>query len=215
MSESGQTSFIPKRPITGSLSDRPGMSHSFGLINIVAFFILAASLVFYGGAWFYHQALYDEINNKCQSASDAGAQVQRCGLKATVALEQRNLPQDTILDLQRLDRKFRIAGDLLAKHIDMLPIFEMLEQLTLPSVYYDSFNYSAKGISMGGKASSYEDVAIQTQIFSADRGRIQSFIFSDLNSDAGSLVTFKLTMILEPSLTSYAASSTNSNALSS
>src|SRR3989344_3639389 len=171
MSESGQTSFIPKRPISGSLSDRPGMSHSFGLVNIVAFFVLAASLVFYGGAWFYHQALYDEINNECQSAADAsaGAQVQRCGLKATVALEQRNLPQDTILDLQRLDRKFKIAGDLLVKHIDMLPIFEMLEQLTLPSVYYDSFNYSSKGISMSGKAASYEDVAIQTQIFAEDQ----------------------------------------------
>ena len=216
MPESGQTSFIPKRPITGTIGQRPAMSRSFGLLNVIAFLILLASLVFYGGSWFYRRVLDDDINKPCGAAISGDARVERCGLIATVEREQRNLDQNTIVLFQRLDNKFKIASDLLNKHIDILPIFALLEELTLPSIYYDSFSFTGgKGISLGGKAASYEDIAIQTQILAGDQGRIQSFIFSDLNTATDGLVTFKLTMILEPSLTAYGtiapASSANPN----
>src|SRR3989344_2751981 len=170
MAESAQTSFIPKRPLDASMTARPKSSRSFGLLNVIAFFILLASLIFYGGAWFYKAVLDDEINRPCEPAV-CSSQAQRCGLIASLERERHNLDQDTILLFQRLDHKFKIASDILASHIDLLPVFQMLEKLTLPSIYFDSFSFSAdKGITMEGKAISYEDIAVQTQIFSEDKG---------------------------------------------
>lgn len=204
MADSAQTSFIPKRPLDASINQRPKSSHSFGLLNVIATFILLASLIFYGGAWFYQTVLDDEINRPCEPVAAGSSQVSRCGLIASLERERQNLDQDTILLFQRLDHKFKIASDILADHLDLLPVFKMLEQLTLPSIYFDSFSFTAdKGITMEGKAISYEDIAVQTQIFSADKGRIQSFIFSDLDTDTDGVVIFKLTMILEPALLSY------------
>ncbi|MEA1929885.1 MAG: hypothetical protein U9M92_03350 [Patescibacteria group bacterium] len=204
MDKQGQTSFIPKRPESGSLVSRPKRARSMGLINIIAGFLLVAALLFYGGSWFYRGVLADEINRPCQVSDLADEdRVQRCGLRATVEREQQNLPQNTILLLQRLDHKFKIADDLLGDHLNILPVFAMLEELTLPSIYYDRFDYGAKGLSLSGQAASYEDIAIQTRIFSEDIGRIESFIFSDLNSNDAGRVTFRLTMILDQALASY------------
>ena len=198
-----ETSFIPKRPLDASMIERPKSSRSFGLLNVIAFFILLASLIFYGGSWFYKKVLTDEINRPCEPAA-GNSQVQRCGLIASLERERQNLDQDTILLFQRLDHKFKIASDILDSHLDLLPVFQLLEELTLPSIYYNSFSFNAdKGITMEGKAISYEDIAVQTQIFSADKGRIQSFIFSDLDTDKDGVVIFKLTMILEPAVISY------------
>ena len=178
------TSFIPKR-----VMDRPERpkARPTGLLLVIAAFILVISLALLGGTYFYKGLLAKKVET----------------LETSVEKERKALDQPTIIQFQRLDDKLKVASELLDKHISLVPIFKMLEELTLPTVGYTSFDFKPKAISMAGVADSYEDVAIQAEIFNKDHKRIQSFVFSDLDLDAKGKVIFKLTIIPEDGLTSY------------
>ena len=178
------TSFIPKR-----VMDKPERlgARPTGLLLIIAVLILIISLALWGGTYFYQGLL--------------GKQVKE--LEVSVEKERQALDQPTIVQFQRLDDKLKVAGDLLDKHVSLVPVLKMLEELTLPTVAYTSFDFKPKAVSLGGLAESYEDVAIQAEIFDQDKKRIQSFVFSDLDLDVRGKVIFKLTIIPEDDLTSY------------
>lgn len=195
------TSFIPKRTL--DQVERP-RRRGINLFVVIASLILLISLVFLGGAFGYKVWLADEINRPCTEVNEGGAISYRsCGLLATVELEERNIDRETILRLQRLDRKFKLSEDLLEKHTTTLPVFGLLEELTLPEISYTNFDFTPTGIVITGRAQSYEDVAIQSDIFGAHKSQIASFIFSDLNLDVGGDVTFQLDMTLGSDFTAY------------
>jgi hypothetical protein len=177
------TSFIPKR-----VMDRPERptARPTGLLLIIAVLILIISLVLWGGTYFYQGFLDKQVKD----------------LEASVESARKALDQPTIVQFQRLDNKLKVAGELLDKHISLVPVLRMLEELTLPTVGYTKFDFKSTSISMEGVAASYEDVAIQAEIFGKDK-RIQSFVFSDLDLDNNGKVIFKLTIIPEAGLTSY------------
>lgn len=179
------TSFIPKRVL-----DKPGraMVRPTGLLLVISIVILFISVVLLGGSYFYKQLLEKRVVT----------------LDESVKVERKNLDQSTILSFQRLDHKLRIAENLINKHISILPLFTLLEDLTLPTVRYTNFSYTAKAVSITGQATSYEDIAVQTKVFSSEKTRIQSFIFSDLNLDPQGNVSFKLTIVPETGITAYA-----------
>src|SRR3989344_1353848 len=178
------TSFIPKRVM--DRPERPG-ARPVGLLLIIAVLILVISLALWVGTYFYRGLLENQVK----------------GLEASVEKERQALDQPTIVQFQRLNDKLKVARDLLDKHVSLVPVFKMLEELTLPTVGYTSFDFKPKAIALSGLAASYEDVAIQAEIFGQDKKRIQSFVFSDLDLDAKGKVIFKLTIIPEDGLTSY------------
>ncbi len=198
--EREQTSFIPKRSLT--LPDRPA-ARPMNLLMVIAVAILILAALFYGGARFYQNYLEQEISQKCDETVSGDTSEKKCGLEAAVLDKENNLDRATILDLERLDKKLRIVGDLKDSHATAIPIFKLLEELTLPTVHYNSFSYTPKAISIQGGAGSYEDIAVQTQVFSDDKGRIDSFLFSDLDLDSKGEVVFKLTIVPNPNLISY------------
>lgn len=194
---SQQASFIPKSALTKQERPTPRPTN---LLFVIAILIFAISATVFGGAYGYKTILTAEIERPC---SPDGTGVERCGLKASVERERQNIDQNTITSLQRLDSKLEIAEKVLIDHQTVLPVFTLLENLTLPTIAYRGFTYSTKGLTMDGKATSYEDIAVQTQIFSANKKQIQSFIFSDLNLDNEGAVTFKLTVVLDPAVINY------------
>lgn len=191
-----QASFIPK-----SALERPTerTSNSTSLLLVISLVLVMVSGIVLGGALLYKSVLDNEINASCGAA---GQGEQRCGLKATVERERRNIDQITIRALQRLDKKLSAVDKLVAQHKDLLRVFRLLEQNTLASVSYSSFSYGEKGMSLNGQAMSYEDVAIQTKIFDEAKrqNQIQEFMFSDLDADDKGLVKFKLTIVINPTL---------------
>lgn len=197
MPPGASSSFIPKAALT---KDQRPKRRAGGLLLTIGVMVLIISALAFGGVYGYRLILQSEINRPC--APD-GTGATRCGLKATVERERQNIDQNTITSLQRLDGKLSIAERLIAEHQTILPVYRILEELTLPTISYRSFNYSAKAVSIDGIATSYEDIAVQTQVFSAEKKRIQSFIFSDLDQNAEGQVVFKLTMVLDPSVANY------------
>ena len=191
---SSPTSFIPKAALTKN--ERPRSSSS-NLLLVIAVIVLLISAAIYGGAFAYRGILRAEIDRPCTAD---GTGVLRCGLKASVERERQNIDQNTITQLQRLDSKLEVAERVIVDHETILPLFSLLEELTLPTISYKTFAYSTEGVTIAGTATSYEDIAVQTQVFSAEKRRIQSFIFSDLNLDGSGLVTFKLTLTPDPSV---------------
>lgn len=205
MSWSAQTSFIPKQALEQPTSRA---SHSsVGLLFVLAFVVFLVSGIVFGGALLYRSILTAEINAPCDSAVDEIAEnetavTSHCGLTATVEREKKNIDLLTIQTLQRLDKKLAIAGDLLQKHNSLLVLFRLLEKNTLPSIAYTNFNYAPPNLSLDGVATSYEDIAVQTQIWNDVKkyNLIRSFIFSDLDKIDEDQVRFKLTLAVDPTL---------------
>lgn len=190
------SSFIPK-----STLDRPTDSKvsSVGFLFIVSLMLLIISGLVFGGAALYKSLLANEIDAPCTSLGDG---TSRCGLKATVDREQKNIDQRTILALERLDKKLSAVGKLVEQHKDLLRVFRFLEKNTLPTITFTSFSYSPKNITMDGQALSFEDVAVQSQVLTEAKrnNQIQDFIFSDLDQNDTGQVKFKLTLVINPTL---------------
>lgn len=194
------TSFIAKQALTQA--PRPTIKPG-GFFIIIAWVLVFISLAFFGGTYAYRQLLFQEITAPCSSVGGEGA-VQKCGLVATVEREERNLDRNTIVLLQRVDAKLRLAEQLLQQHIDVTPVFRVLEELTLPSVAYTKFNYSPTGLALEGRALSYEDLAVQSEKFAADKERVRSAVISDINLDnTTGQIAFKLSLTLDPRVIAY------------
>ncbi len=196
MPPSSPTSFIAKQAL-----ERPSASPAsrpVSLLVVIAILVLFVSGLVFGGALVYRSLLETEITASCTG----GGGVERCGLRATVEREQKNIDQLTIRTLQRLDKKLSLATTLLGSHRSILSIFDLIQKNTIPSVRYSSFSYSPKAIALDGTAASFEDIAVQTGIWNEAKkqNQIESFIFSDLNQGAEDVVTFKLTLVINPSL---------------
>lgn len=197
-----QTSFIPKRVLTAE----PPPHRRFFAADILLTFsaiVLGLCLLFYAGTYFYKYLLYQTIHRPCSEEQTNGDQFARCGLLASVEREEKNLNRETILMLQRLDRKFKLVGELGQSHLALLPVFRLLEELTLPTIAYQRFSYAGTTLKLEGEATKYEDLAVQGDIFLREAKRIRDFVFSDLNLDASGNVVFKLALKIDPSVISY------------
>ncbi len=207
MDRETQTSFIPKTVLTKSVERMP---QTLSLSTVISTLALLLSLALWGGTYAYRGLLKSSIEDPCVDKSTlGGATQQSCGLKESINKAREDLDQATTIFLKRLNDKLLIGEDLVNQHKTTTPVFKMLEELTLPSVYYSHLSYSGNTLTIDGRASSYEDIAVQTQVFARDQGRIKSFIFSDLDLDSFGNVVFKLVLNLEPEVTSYIRSLTN------
>ncbi|MEK7650651.1 MAG: hypothetical protein AAB364_02165 [Patescibacteria group bacterium] len=213
MDKDTQTSFIPKSVLSRNTEVIP---HTVSLTTVVSVLVFILAFALWGGTYAYKRLLDRSINAPCTDSSLAGIGAQSCGLQASITRARQDLDQATTIYLKRLNDKLLIGQDLANTHRTLLPVFTMLEELTLPSVYYTRFSLVADAATIEGRASSYEDIAVQTQIFARDQGRIKSFIFSDLDLDGFGNVIFKLVLNVEPEVTSYSRTlSANPNTIAS
>lgn len=189
-------SFIPK-----STLERPTESttSAVGLLFVISLMLFLISAIIFGSTMLYKSLIYNEINATCDATGDG---TQSCGLKATVERERHNIDQLTIMALQRLDKKLAAVGKLVEQHKDLLRVFKLLEQNTLPTIGYTSFAYSPKNITLDGKALSFEDIAVQSQVFTEAKrnNQLVEFMFSDLDQDDKGNIKFKLTLVINPEL---------------
>jgi len=197
-----RVSFIPKQVLTAE----PVRVHRVAAPNlflVLAVVLLVVCLLFYGGAALYKFLLGRQINQPCEEIGSAENQVVRCGLLASVEREEKNLNRDTILLLQRVDKKFRLAAELSQNHVDILPVFRLLERLTLPTISYTKFNFDGPQLKLAGRATKYEDLAVQGDVFAKEPG-IKEFVFSELDLNARGEVVFELQLSINQSVFSYA-----------
>ncbi|HEY4476684.1 MAG TPA: hypothetical protein VJB69_01760 [Candidatus Paceibacterota bacterium] len=195
-----QSSFIPKQTL--SVGPR-AVRQPMGLFLLLSLIVLIIALLFLGGAYAYRFFLTDEIERPCPSES--GEALQGCGLLASLARRRETLNPDSIIRFETLDRQLRRATEIVDQHKTLLPVLRFIEEQTLQSIKYTSFNQMGNTLDLRGVAKSYEGVALQSIEFANNQalGLIETFVFSDVNADQAGNVGFTLKLTLAPSLFSY------------
>ncbi|MFC1802257.1 hypothetical protein ACFLY7_02340 [Patescibacteria group bacterium] len=170
-----ETSFIPKKRVVKKVNKTGGPISLFLLIAIVVFVV---SIAFSVGVFLYKGFLIKEL--------EANSSV--------LEKEQESFKPALIEELTRLDSRIQSSREILDNHINLTKLFDFLEENTLKSIQFESFDYILKGvdtidINMKGVARDYASVALQSDIF-GDSRYILNPIFSKLNVDRGGNVTF-------------------------
>lgn len=189
MENSFQTSFIPKKPIT---SDRPIAKTPKSLFSILSFVLLLVTLVIAGGLFFYKSYLIK----------------QKESFSVSLDKMRNNFDQDTIKDLENFDKRVTTSKTVLNNHIVLSPMFQLIGDLTIPSVQYTKFEHSnSEGefqVHMTGVANDYRSVALQADVFNTPKARyFKNVVFSNLSKDKNNYVTFDIEFLVDPVLLSY------------
>ncbi len=199
------TSFIPKDSIRTDLSPR---REPVSILSLVALVIFAGSLVYFASLYVYRTMVYNEINRPCVDAGSGGS----CGLRASLDVETRDFERDKLESLKRLDTKLKNGSSVLANHVAIRPLFDLLASVTGQNIQYKKFEFNSTGLTLSGVAKSYEDIAFQQKVFTTDpkaKQFIRNFSFSDFALDPKGQVAFNLTLVVDPSLLSYSQNSQN------
>jgi hypothetical protein len=190
MEQNFQTSFIPRKSI---VKERAAMPRSVSFLTIISFFILFTILIGTGGLYFFQRVLTKNITQ----------------LNLELGKDKNTFELNKISDIQVLDNRLRAANDILNHHIAVTPIFKALEQVTMKSVRFSSFNYDTPTESNGkivvklvGVAVSYSAVALQADLFASNKNFIDP-VFSNLQPDDKGYVGFDLTFQVDPSFVNY------------
>ena len=185
-----QTSFIPKQPVTDSSSHKASAASLFFLF---AFIVFMATIAAAGAVFIYSNII---SNNIKQGQVD-------------LSKNKNAFDGNTIKSLTRLNDRINAVDTLLKKHKSVSSIFQVLENVTLKTVQFNSFGYSASDdkikLSLAGQAFNYEAVILQTKAFTSDelKGVFRSPIFSGVALDSQGNVSFSFESGVDPFLVDY------------
>lgn len=201
--EAGKFSFIPK-----SSSDKPKQRVIFQQAGLsffmkVSVFLFVASLLSFGGAYYYKSAIAGQIED------------------LTISLERAKAAFDPELinEIERLTADIAVAEKILGEHRLPSGIFNIIEDVAHDDVKFSRFDYSFtpssasisgipgtanKGFSgssirvtITGEAKDYTTLAEQSKIMENSQ-KVGAFSFSNfVLSDSGG-VSFDLNMVLNP-----------------
>lgn len=188
-----QSSFIPRDTALPQATPQARYRSSTGLYDLlmlVAIVLFIASAVLAVGVFLYEQFLQTQSQSKLD-------QLQR----AKAAFEPALIQQ-----LTRLDDRMHTADTLLASHLAPSLFFNVLQQVTLQTVSFDSLNFdgsdpSNMSLRLSGVAQSVNSIALQADLF-AKSTLLQSPIFSGINRQSDG-VHFTVDAKLNPDLVRY------------
>lgn len=192
MDNSFQTSFIPKKPILSGGIDTSPKRSTTSISMAISVFIFVVIIFSTFGLYLYKIYLEKSKDNL-----------------STKLLEARNkFDQNTITELESFDKRTSTAKQVLAGHLVISPLFELINKLTLPSIQFTDFEHSFKNdifsVKMSGIARDYKSIATQADIFSKSEGSmLKDVVFSNLTKDKANTVTFDVEFDVDPLLLSY------------
>lgn len=154
-----QTSFIPKKPlVTNDLSTKVDVVHSGGVsvVMIISIILFIASIAGAVGS-----VVWIGVLNKAQDTYEQQ-------LKDS----EKRFNTSLIEDLKKFSTKIEISKELFQKHLSVSEIFPIINQLTIETVKFDSFDFShvegssdSVQIRMQGVAKNYNSIAFQSDVF--------------------------------------------------
>lgn len=187
MENNNKISFIPKKSLARTdFSGRKPVS----LFLTLSFSVFLITSAVYGGAYIYTQTL------------EKGIEVKKKELQ-----ELRNKFDLSIIDKAKdLKARIKSAQELVDGHLALSSFFDFLEEATLKSVGYGSFQYSNNDgkfeVSLSGTAPNYASVALQRDSLSLEaenNGRLSSFSMGGYTLDESGNVSFTVKASLNPS----------------
>lgn len=185
------TSFIPKK----SLDTTPSLgssSSSVSILTLLSTLIFLATLAAAIGVFLYQKNLTNLLETD----------------KTNLAQREKLFDPNLIKQFQQLDTKLKSVNKLLANHVRMSHVLELLQLNTIKSVRFTRFSYEATPdaknvrILLGGQAKDYASVALQADYFGGNSA-IQSYELSNLTLDASGNVLFDVVLTVDRSLLMY------------
>jgi len=173
-------SLIPKKTAIRQSTYIPeGVNMLFRLFFI--FFIGTALLS--GGLLFYRNYVFNSLEEG----------------KSTLSKLETEFDEALISEISRVSNSISAGKNILDKHLKQSDILFLLEENTLPQVFYNSFNFDhgQKFLVLLGEALSYSAIASQSKAFES-LDKIGSAVFSNLTLRDTGRVTFTLTLNFKP-----------------
>ncbi len=191
MEQNFQTSFIPKKPI---IPERVVSSRPTSLLTVISVFIFFTVIIATGALYFYDGILKKNI---VQMENDLN-------------LAKDRFEPSEIVQLQVLDKRLNASSEILANHVAISPIFKALQSITMKTISYTDFSYNFDSsnkssdivVKMSGISLGYQPIALQSDIFTANKYLIDP-VFSNLSLDDKGNVTFDLNFSVDPNFTDY------------
>lgn len=191
MDKEFQTSFVPKKKI---IQHEASKAHTgLGVVNLVALILFIASILGSGAAYLYRSSLQNTID----------------GYKTSLVRAQAAFEPTLITTLQSLDKKMTAATKILNSHVAVSPIFNLLGEITLPTVRYSDFSYEFNrddpklvDIKITGQAKGFNYIALQSDLFGQNKF-IKNPIFSNFTLDQLGNINFNLTFSVDKNLIIY------------
>jgi len=188
MENSFQTSFIPKKPMTSSVSEKEPRN----FFSIITTFLLVISILISAGLFVYKIYLTKQQET----------------LSSSLAITRDSFEKDTIDELELFDKRTESAKQILSNHVILSPMFALLGEITIPSIQYTNFEQKTDEqgflVSTEGLARDYRSIALQADMFNSVKGRsFKNVLFSNLVKDKNNNISFNLKFNVEPDLLSY------------
>lgn len=183
------TSFIPKKPLTPTVS---GYKSSSNYLTIICVAIFLGTLAFGGGVFVYKLSVEREIVYQLD-------QLQKAKSEFDV---------NFIKEATRLNTKIAAVKTLIDKHQAPSAVFGLLQETTLETVRFNNFKYStdkSKGtitIDASGVGLGYPSIVLQSDEF-GKTGALKDVVFSSVQPNENGLVSFSFKSGIDPSLVLY------------
>lgn len=183
-----RTTFIPKTPASATTKTPARTISVFVLLSSLIFIL---SLAAAGGMYFYRALLVRDIETLSQSVTRA----------------EEIISPSLVGRLSAFEKRSRAVKTLLNKHTVISPVFELLEALTISSVRFADFNYTAgkegnAKLTLAGEAKSYSALAAQSVLLGRSE-YVKGPIFSDFTLNPIGNVTFKFSAGLDRNFQLY------------
>lgn len=195
MLQQPKTSFIPKKPIQSSAVNSPVQSKKRKgrmFLSLISTLIFLVTLAAFGGVYFYKFALQKKIENQIASLEEV----------------RKEFDNKFIEEADRLNKRIQEAEKLLRNHLSPSSLFALLEEYTLQTVSFSSFNFVDRKDGMiqitgTGEAELFQSIVLQSDSFGKS-GFMRNVIFTNLqqNLERGT-VGFSFSATINPTLVLY------------
>ena len=186
-------SFVPKKPISAKNRTRKASAGIFFGVSFILFILVAGSAT---SVYFYKIYKEKKIEN----------------MKISLERAKAAFEPSLIIELKELDARIKSADIILNKHMAFSEFFSFIEENTLKTIQFNSFDYSENEdgvkVNLSGKAKSYSSIALQSDIF-GDSKFIKNPIFSDLSLEENGNINFIVSADVNPQLVLFNESINN------
>ena len=104
-------------------------------------------------------------------------------------------------ELISVSKNIEAAKAIVGEHRVVSPIFTLLEENTLPQVYFQKFSKNKNSVSLEGETQNYLEIVKQVLIFKTNP-LVQEIAFSKLAKGGKDKISFALEIILKPEILS-------------
>lgn len=186
-----QSSFIPKNPID---TQQVFESKKIGVVGVLVISLFICSIILSIAVAVYKNMLKSDIANLQTELITAGDKIDK----------------KTIKEMVQFSQKLDIVRSIVFKHRVISGFLSSLASSTVISVSFTDFNYNdlvsgSPIVTMKGQTNSYASVAQQESVFAKNKYWKQ-VSFSNLNLTNKGVVTFDMSVTLDPQISIYAPS---------